>query len=139
MKRFAILTIVVISILASWWSEAGNKPKFFVAFSLETVNMGITFDLAVTTSFESCFKLNRFHWSAADDFARGFGFVADVSEGFDNRTNCFGTISCEITFPSFHNFSWKPASSVLVTQVDREASIGICARYSGYVFFTSPV
>jgi hypothetical protein len=108
MKRFAFLTIVVISSLASWLSQAVNEPEISVAFSFETVNTGISTNLTMTTSLESCFKVNGFDWSVADDFAKNFGVVADVSEDFDNRPTCFGTTSGGITFSLFQNFGGSP-------------------------------
>jgi hypothetical protein len=73
MKRFAFLTIVVVSSLASWLSQARHEPEFFVAFSFETLNTGISTDLTVTTSLESCIDTNT-------SFAMNFGYK--LSGGF---------------------------------------------------------
>ena len=93
MKRLALLTIALFSSYASVSGQTGKKPEFFAGYSYESVDTGIksTDFIATTTSFDNRFKLNGFHFAAADYFTKRFGIAADFSAHFDTRTDSVGT------------------------------------------------
>lgn len=108
MKRLALLTIVLFSSYASAFAQTEKKPEFFAGYSYESVDTGIkSTDLTTTTSLDNRFKLNGFHFSAADYFTRRFGIAADFSAHFDNRTDSFGTTTGQ-TKLSLYNITGGP-------------------------------
>jgi opacity protein-like surface antigen len=95
MKRLALLTIALISSFASVSAQTEKKPEFFAGYSYESVDTGIksTDFTSTTTSYDNRFKLNGFHFSAADYFTKRLGVTADFSAHFDNRADFLGTTS----------------------------------------------
>jgi hypothetical protein len=109
MKRLALLAIILTSSFASAFAQNEKKPEFFAGYSYESVDTGIksTDFTTTTTSLDSRFKLNGFHFSAADYFTRRFGIAADFSAHFDNRTDSFGATTGQTKF-SLYNITGGP-------------------------------
>ena len=109
MKRLALLTAALFSIYASVSAQSEKKPEFFAGYSYESLDTGIksTDFTSLTTSFDNHFKLNGFHFSAADYFTRRFGIAADFSAHFDNRTDSFGSTTGQTKF-SLYNITGGP-------------------------------
>ena len=109
MKRLALLTIALFSCYASVSAQTEKQPEFFAGYSYESVDTGIksTDFTSTTTSFDNRFKLNGFHFSAADYFTRRFGIAADFSAHFDNRTDSVGTTIGQ-TKVSLYNITGGP-------------------------------
>lgn len=92
MKNFILLAVVAISSYGSVLAQSEKQPEFFAGYSYESVNTGISSsDFTSTTSLDNRFKLNGFHFSAADYFTKRLGLTADFSAHFDNRSDIFGT------------------------------------------------
>ena len=109
MKRFTLLTIVLISSYASVSSQTEKKPEFFAGYSYESVDTGLSSSdfTSTTTSLDNRFKVNGFHLSAADYFTRRFGVTADFSAHFNSRSDTFGSTATQSKF-SLYNITGGP-------------------------------
>jgi hypothetical protein len=109
MKRLALLTIALFSSYASVSAQSEKKPEFFAGYSYESVDTAIssTDFASTTTSFDNRFKLNGFHFSAADYFTKRLAVTADFSAHFDNRDDLFGTTATRSKF-SLYNITGGP-------------------------------
>jgi|SRR5215510_11495266 len=104
MKRLALLTIVVVSSVASLFSQAEKAPKLFASFSIKTDGTG----LAMTINLASCFETNLFHLSMNDNFTKHFGVCADFIAHFDNHANSPGPINQHSDLcPRSNTIDWR--------------------------------
>jgi opacity protein-like surface antigen len=112
MKNFALLFFLLIILLISYapvLAQSDKKPEFFVGYSFESVNTGVSSsDLtATTTSFDNRFKASGLNLSAADYFTKRLGVAADFSAHFNSRTDTFGTTAGQSKF-SLYNITGGP-------------------------------
>lgn len=102
MKRFAFLTIIVISSVTSLLSQA--ERKIFVDFSLQTVNIVISTNLCA----ESALTMNGIHLSVANQFAAHGVFAAVSADQPENHTDSFVTSTRDIRFSVSYKFCGCP-------------------------------
>ena len=94
MKKFALLSVVVISSFVSLLSQAVKEPEISVGL-FKTANEGIaSHDSA--TSFHIYFKVDGFHWSEPTYFTKLLGIITDLSAPIDNNSDSYVTTTVEV-------------------------------------------
>src|SRR5215510_10730787 len=104
MKRYAFLTVVVISSYAALFLPDQNQREFFVGIAFETGNTGIiNTDEAETICTKTCFRVDRFHVSLPDNLDEPCIVFANFSTAFDNPANEIGITDGKIKISLVHS------------------------------------
>jgi hypothetical protein len=111
MKKFALITIVLICSLRSLFPPIEKRPEFFAGFSFGTVNAGTS---STDLNLESCLKVDGLRLSMHHNFTNPFSVSIDFARHFDNRANSIDTTDDEFKFGLSERLQlWSPTISRL--------------------------
>ena len=83
MKRLGLLTIVVVSSAASFFSPAEKRSEIFANFSIKTSAT----DLTLTFNLASCLEVKGFDFPMNEIFPKQVGVCAEFKAHLDNQSN----------------------------------------------------